>query len=143
MDLVSLQENDFDIDGSVEKVKGSTDRIGGIVTFLGSVRSVSKGMKVEKLDYKAYRDMAEDELSRIREEALGTEGVHEVLIHHRLGELSLGENTVLIVVGSEHREEAFNTAKWVIDEVKERVPVWKKEFTENDDHWVENNKFRR
>lgn len=143
MDLVSLQENDFDIDGSVEKVKSSTDRIGGIVTFLGSVRSVSKGMNVKKLDYKAYRDMAEEEIKRIREEALETEGVHEVLIHHRLGELSIGENTVLIVVGSEHREEAFNTAKWVIDEVKERVPVWKKEFTENEDHWVENNNFKR
>lgn len=143
MKLVSLQENDFNVEKAVEKVKNKTDKIGGIVSFLGSVRSVSKGEKVEKLDYKAYSDMAVEEMQRIREEALEEEGVHEVLIHHRVGELNLGENTILIVVGSEHREEAFKTGKWVIDVVKERVPVWKKEFTEDDEHWIEDNMFKR
>lgn len=136
-ELVRIQKDDFDIDGAIRIVKSKTNKIGGIVTFLGSVRSISRGREVEKLKYSVYEDMTKQKMSEIREEALKGEGVHEVLIYHRYGELDLGENTILIIVGGEHREEAYATSRSILERVKAEVPVWKKEITADGEHWIE------
>lgn len=136
-ELVKVQEDDFDIDGALKIVKSKTNKIGGIVTFLGSVRSISKGKEVEKLKYSVYEDMTLQKMSEIRQEALKHEGIHEVLVYHRYGELDLGENTILIIVGGEHREEAYATSRSILERVKAEVPVWKKEITVDGEHWIE------
>ena len=129
-EFIRVQQADFDIASATQRVESKTNEVGGIVTFLGSVRSISKGRKVERLEYSIYENMAEKKLSDIRQAALDTEGIHEVLLYHRHGELDVGEHTILIIVGGEHREEAYQISRDILERVKNEVPIWKKEITE-------------
>jgi molybdopterin synthase catalytic subunit len=104
----------------------SQDR-GGIATFLGLVRNHQDGRPVLRLEYSAYEPMAETESARIVEEAQGRWPV-EVALLHRLGALAIGDAAVAVVAASAHRAAAFDACRYVIEEVKRRVPVWKKEF---------------
>ena len=99
---------------------------GAILLFLGVVRDVNEGRGVTGIEYTAYEAMAESELSAISEEALVKFG-GELAIEHRLGELALEEASVGIAVGHPHRAEAYEASRWVIEELKRRVPIWKRE----------------
>ncbi|WP_456453309.1 molybdenum cofactor biosynthesis protein MoaE [Thermococcus sp.] len=125
----------FDISEAVRLV--SSPRAGGIVIFLGKVRNESHGRKVLKLIYDAYEDMAVAEMERIREEGLRKFPIEDMLIWHRYGELDVGEDTILVIASGEHRKEAFEACIWAVDEVKRRVPVWKKEVTDEGTFWIE------
>lgn len=107
------------------------------MVFLGQVRNENLGRKVEKLIYEAYPEMAEAEMERIREEALKKFPILDMVIWHRYGELKVGEDTILIVASAKHRKEAFRACEWAIDEVKHRVPIWKKEVTPEGTFWLE------
>ncbi len=135
--LVRLQREDFSIEEEVARVKARSRRIGGVVTFLGTARDISKGREVERLHFEHYSGMAEKKLEEIRTEALARFKVIEVLMVHRYGEIGVGENIVLIVVGAEHRAEAFDACRWCIDRLKAVVPIWKKEVTTGGGVWVE------
>jgi molybdopterin synthase catalytic subunit len=135
--MIKIQHEDFSIAEEVERVKKSSTRIGGIVTFIGTVRDFSRGREVKKLVFEHYPEMAEKKLEELRERALEKFDIIEVSIVHRTGEIGIGENIVLIVVGAEHREDAFKACKFCIDELKKIVPIWKKEITADGEVWVE------
>jgi molybdopterin synthase catalytic subunit len=100
---------------------------GGVATFLGLVRNHHGGRAVLRLDYSAYGPMAESECGRIVAEAEARWRV-AVALRHRVGSLAIGDTAVAVVAASAHRDEAFTACRYVIEEVKRRVPVWKREF---------------
>ncbi len=135
--MIKVQREDFSIEEEIKKVKAKSRRIGGIVTFLGTVRDFSRGKEVKKLVFEHYPGMAEKKLVELREKALEKFDVIEVSIIHRFGEIGIGENIVLIIVGAEHRKDAFEACKFCIDELKKIVPIWKKEITTEGEIWIE------
>lgn len=135
--FVRVQRENFSIDEEIDRVRGQSKRIGGIATFLGTARDRSKGRDVSGITFEHYEGMAQKKLQEIRERALQDFDVIEVLILHRYGEIAIGENIVLIVVGAEHRAEAFKASQWCIDELKRITPIWKREQTSDGEVWVE------
>lgn len=109
---------------------------GGVVTFLGTTRNHSNGRAVLYLEYEAYEGMAERELARIAEESRERFGVREVSIAHRFGHLDIGDISLVVAVGSDHRREAFAACAHVVDRIKETVPIWKKEVFQDGEVWV-------
>lgn len=136
---IRVQREDFHVAREIDNLKSTSKRIGGIVTFLGTARDFSRGKEIEKLEFESYEAMAEKKLEGLRQAALERFDIIEASIIHRVGEISVGENIVLIAVGAEHREDAFKACKYLIDELKKVVPIWKKEFTTSGDYWVEGN----
>jgi len=135
--FVRVQREDFSVDAEINRVRGRSKRIGGIATFLGIARDRSKGRDVDSITFEHYEGMAQKKLREIRERALKDFDIIEVAILHRYGEIGIGENIVLIVVGAEHRAEAFRACKWAIDELKQITPIWKLERTPEGEVWVE------
>ena len=135
--LVRVQRENFSIDAEIDRVRSRSKRIGGIATFLGVARDRSQGRDVSGITFEHYEGMAQKKLREIRERALQDFDIIEVLILHRYGEIDIGENIVLIVVGAEHRADAFKACKWCIDELKQITPIWKLEQTPNGEVWVE------
>jgi molybdopterin synthase catalytic subunit/molybdopterin converting factor small subunit len=135
--LVRIQRENFSIDAEIDRVRRRSKRIGGIAVFLGTARDRSKGHDVSGITFEHYEGMAQKKLQEIRGRALKEFDVLEVLILHRYGPIELGENIVLIVVGAEHRADAFKACKWCIDELKQITPIWKREQTPDGDVWVE------
>jgi molybdopterin synthase catalytic subunit len=109
---------------------------GGLVTFTGVVRDHSKGQTVTRLEYEAYVPMAQKKLAQIGEEARAKWPGTEVAVVHRIGTLEPGALAVVIAVSAPHRKEAFRACEYVIDRLKEDVPIWKKEFTGDGQVWV-------
>ncbi len=134
---VRIQQEPFSVEEEVERLKQASSAIGGIVSFLGTTRDFSRGKDVSKLEFEHYPGMAEKKLAEIRERAIREYGVIDVTIVHRVGTLPVGENIVLIVVASGHRDEAFKACRFCIDELKRITPIWKKETTPDGEVWVE------
>ena len=135
--LVRVQRENFSIDRELDRVKSRSKRIGGIATFLGIARDRSKGRDVDSITFEHYEGMAEKKLREIRERGLKDFDILELLIIHRYGEITIGENIVLIIAGAEHRAEAFRACEWAIDELKQITPIWKLEHTPEGEVWVE------
>ena len=133
--MIRVQREDVNINAVLKAVKSA--RSGCVVTFLGTVRDTSEGRSVQRMSIEVYEEMAVKQLSIIRDEALERFGVNEVAVVHRYGDLEVGDNIVYIAVSAGHREEAFKACRYVIDELKERVPLWKKEYTADGEVWVE------
>ncbi|WP_263771974.1 molybdenum cofactor biosynthesis protein MoaE [Propionivibrio soli] len=133
---VRIQYEDFSTDDEIEALRATSKRIGGIGLFLGCARDFSEGREVSEIDFDAYDRMALSELSALRDEAIARFGLMGARIVHRVGTVTSGENIVLIVTGAEHRAAALDACRWIIDELKERVPIWKKEITPEGDSWV-------
>ena len=110
---------------------------GGIATFLGVVRDNSLGRKVLYLFYEAYPPMAVKELERLEAEVRGRWEIEAIAIAHRIGRLEIGEASVAIAAASPHRGEAFAACRYAIERIKQIVPIWKREFFEGGDAWVE------
>jgi molybdopterin synthase catalytic subunit len=134
---VRLQREDFSIQEEIERVRGASRRIGGVVAFLGTAREFSRGKEVERLVFEVYPPMAQKKLEELRRRAKKRFGIVEVGIVHRHGEIGIGENIVLVVAGAEHRKEAFEACRWCIDELKRIAPIWKKEITTEGSVWIE------
>jgi molybdopterin synthase catalytic subunit len=100
---------------------------GAIVVFDGIVRNNTRGRKTLHLDYEAYEEMAARQMDSLAREALSCFGVRQIIMVHRLGRLEVGQTSVLIVVASAHRAQAFEASRWLIDTLKKTVPIWKKE----------------
>jgi molybdopterin synthase catalytic subunit/molybdopterin converting factor small subunit len=135
--FVRVQREDFSVDEEISRVRGRSTRIGGISIFLGTARDRSKGRDVDGITFEHYEGMAQKKLGEIRERALKNFDIIEVAILHRYGKIGIGENIVLIVVGAEHRAEAFRACKWAIDELKQITPIWKLEHTPEGEVWAE------
>lgn len=111
--------------------------VGGIVVFEGVVRDNARGKQVRYLEYDVYPEMAAAQIRDIVAEARQRWGVERVAIAHRVGRLEIGEASVIIVVASPHRGEAFDACRYIIDTLKTTVPIWKKEVAANGEEWVE------
>ena len=110
---------------------------GGVVTFLGTVRGENQGRRVLCLEYEAFEPLALKTFATIRDEALDRWPSARVAFHHRVGRLELGEVSVGIAASSPHRAEAFAACRYVIERIKQIAPVWKREFFEGGDVWIE------
>jgi molybdopterin synthase catalytic subunit len=114
-------------------------RNGATVLFMGTVREVNDGEAVSGLDYSAYAGMAETELATIVTEASQRWRTTDIVVEHRVGSLALGEESVAIAVAHPHRGEAYEASRYIIEELKKRLPVWKREhYLDGRSEWVEN-----
>jgi molybdopterin synthase catalytic subunit len=120
--------------------RSADDSAGAISTFVGVARRSSSARSnglVERLEYEAYVPMAEREMGLIATEAVEQYGVVNLLVHHRIGRLEIGDAAVAIVVSTAHRAAAFDACRYVIEELKKRVPIWKKEVFDDGEIWVD------
>ncbi len=134
---VRIQHENFVVTDEIEAIKKVSRNIGGITTFLGTGRELSKGENISKLDFEHYPKMAEKKLEEIRIQAIKDYGIIEMIIVHRIGEINIGENIVLIVAAGEHRKETFKACEWAIAELKRTTPIWKRETTSTGEVWVQ------
>ena len=122
-------------DAVTDKVR--RDSNGGVVTFLGDTRASTGNRRVLHLEYEAYVAMAEKKLAEIVQEIRERWGIEDIAVSHRLGRLEIGETSLVVAVGSPHRREAFEACHYAVDRIKQTVPIWKKEFFEGGEVWVE------
>ena len=123
----------------VAEIKAGED--GAVCVFDGIVRDNTRGRKTLYLDYEAYREMALEQMRGLAAEAVTKFGVRDVTLVHRLGRLTVGETSVLIVVASAHRGPAFEACRWLIDTLKKTVPIWKKETFADGVVWADGEPF--
>lgn len=132
---ISLTTQPIDYEALVEEARSSAS--GAVVLFLGTVREISEGQAVAGLTYESYPPMAEKKLAEIVDEAHGRWPLNAASVVHRHGELALGDVAVAVVTASAHRAEAFDAARWIMDTIKQVVPIWKKEnFVTGNGQWV-------
>jgi MoaE-MoaD fusion protein len=129
-----LSAEPLSLDAVVAEVR--SDSAGAIATFVGTTRQQSRGHSVLHLDYEAYEEMAEKVMAAIAAELKARHELCEIAIHHRTGRVDIGEASVVIAVSAPHRQDALAACKEAIDTLKERVPLWKKEFYEGGEEWI-------
>ncbi len=138
-DSIRLQREPIDLAALVAAVKEG--EAGGVVVFDGIVRNNTRGRRTLYLDYEAYEVMALSQMQGLARDAQQRFGVRRVALVHRLGRLQVGETSVLIVVASGHRAQAFEACRWIIDTLKKTVPIWKKEWFEDGAVWADGEPF--
>ena len=122
------------LDAAVAEV--GAERAGAIATFSGTVRKSSRGREVTHLEYEAFTEMAEDVMAGLATVLKQRYDLHEIAIHHRIGRVEIGEPSVVIAVSAPHRHDALAACRDAIDELKETVPLWKKEVYEGGEEWI-------
>src|ERR1051325_2991436 len=100
--------------------------VGAIVDFYGIVRPMEDGREIEGIDYDAHREMAEHQLKRIAEQAANRFGLGMVTVHHRIGFVAIREASLFLRVARPHRGESFRASQWIVEELKKKVPIWKR-----------------
>jgi MoaE-MoaD fusion protein len=136
---VALVRERIDSASLVGAIKQGED--GAVVVFDGIVRNHTRGRRTLYLVYEAYEEMALRLMRALAQEAITVHGVRQVTIVHRLGQLQVGETSVLIAVASGHRAQAFEACRWLIDTLKKTVPIWKKEHFEDGAVWADGEPF--
>jgi molybdopterin synthase catalytic subunit len=132
----SVESGPIDTSDVLARVGAEED--GAVLLFLGIVRDHAEGRPVEGMRYDAYEEMASEVLKAIAVEASKRLGTDRVAVVHRVGELGIGEVSVAIAVSSPHRAEAYDASRYVIEEIKKRLPIWKKErYSGGEAAWVE------
>jgi len=129
-----LSDEPLSLGRVVDEVR--SDDAGAIATFTGTTRVHSRGRTVTHLDYEAYEGMAEKVMEEIAEALRARYELTAIAIHHRIGRVMIGETSVVIAVSAQHRQDALAACKDAIDELKERVPLWKKEVYEGGEEWI-------
>jgi molybdopterin synthase catalytic subunit len=131
---VALRDDALSLDRCVAAVSGPGK--GGIVTFTGAVRRDSRGTTIDHLEYEAYAPMAVRVMTALCDEIEREIAGVELAVEHRVGRLAIGDVAVVIAAAAPHRAEAFAACRAMIDRLKDRVPIWKKEIGENGAEWV-------
>jgi molybdopterin synthase catalytic subunit/molybdopterin converting factor small subunit len=129
-----LTEDPIDLAAVVAEVED--DRAGAVATFVGTVRSESRGRKVMRLEYEAYEGMAEDVMAELAGQLKERYGLCGIAITHRVGVCEIGDASVAIAVSAPHRQDALAACKDAIDTLKQTVPLWKKEVYEGGEEWI-------
>lgn len=133
--MIELTHEKIDSAKILESVQSND--AGAVVLFLGTTREFTRGRQTQSLDYECYPEMAEKKLAELEGQARQRWPIVESAIVHRLGHLELGEASIAIAVSSPHRQDAFEAGKWLIDTIKEVVPIWKKEnWADGRSDWV-------
>lgn len=125
---LSLQEIMFELEDN---------SAGALSIFIGNVRNRGKSGNVSEIYYEAYSEMAEQKMREIENEAQTKWGIKKLVAIHRIGNIKVGESSIIIGVSSEHRHEAFEACKYIINNVKTRVPIWKKEISKESQKWAD------
>ena len=136
---IRLTRDAIQAESLVAAAKDGSD--GAVVVFDGIVRNNSRGRQTLYLDYEAYEELARKQMSALAGDAVARFGVRHVAIVHRLGRLQVGETSVLIVVASAHRAQAYEASRWLIDTLKKTVPIWKKETFVDGAVWADGEPF--
>jgi molybdopterin synthase catalytic subunit len=136
MPLVRVQTKDFETDDIINDLTKDRKDIGAIVSFIGLVRDLPDG-SLQSMTLEHYPAMTEKALREIVDTAMQRWDINDIALIHRVGELKPADRIVLVVTLSAHRKEAFNAAEFIMDYLKTRAPFWKKETTNNGEHWVE------
>jgi molybdopterin synthase catalytic subunit len=129
-----LSDEPLSLDRVVDEVRDA--QAGAIATFTGTTRIQSRGRTVTHLDYEAYAGMAEKVMAEIATDLQSRYALTAVAIHHRVGRVGIGDTSVVIAVSAPHRQDALAACKDAIDELKERVPLWKKEVYDGGEEWI-------
>jgi MoaE-MoaD fusion protein len=129
-----LSDEPLSLDRVVDEVRD--EQAGAIATFTGTTRIQSRGRTVTHLDYEAYEGMAEKTMAEIADGLAARYELCAIAIHHRIGRVGIGDTSVAIAVSAPHRQDALAACKDAIDELKERVPLWKKEVYEAGEEWI-------
>ena len=132
--MIEITDTSIDPEKVTAKVRG--DANGAVVTFLGTTRLFAEGKKVLHLEYEAYTEMAVMEMDKIRGEIQAEFSIQDIAVTHRVGRVDIGEISLVVAVASPHRKEAFLACHEMVDRLKTRAPIWKKEFFEDGYHWV-------
>jgi molybdopterin synthase catalytic subunit len=133
--MIELTHQPIDVAALLARVNST--EAGAVVLFLGTAREFTAGRRTQSLDYECYAEMAEKKLADLEAEARRRWPVVHCAIIHRLGAIALGEASVAVAVSTEHRDAAFAAGKWLIDTLKEIVPIWKKEiWADGSTEWV-------
>jgi molybdopterin synthase catalytic subunit len=133
--MIELTNETIDSNEVLSKVQ--SNNAGAVVLFLGTTREFTNGKQTLSLDYECYPEMAKKKLEELEQQARQKWELVKVLIVHRLGHLELGEASIAIAVSSAHRQASFEAGKWLIDTIKEVVPIWKKEnWSDGTTDWV-------
>ncbi|MFT3989028.1 molybdenum cofactor biosynthesis protein MoaE [Aestuariivirga sp.] len=135
--MIRIQEQPFDIGDELKSLRGGNHAIGGTVVFAGSVRDLSDGQSVSAMTLEHYPGMTEKALEEIEQEAMRRWPLEASLIIHRVGRMEPGEDIVLVITASPHREAAFEACHFLIDWLKTRAPFWKLEENAQGSAWVE------
>jgi len=136
--LLAVSSAPLALEPLVSAVATDSDGVdGAIVTFLGLARNHNQGRRVKHLEYEAYAPLALKTFARIAEETRERWPRVRVALHHRTGRVNIGEASVAIVTASPHRADAYSSCRYVIERVKQIAPVWKREFFEGGDVWIE------
>lgn len=139
--LIEITRDPIDPASVLGRVGGSPD--GASLLFLGTVRDHNDGRTVDGMEYEAYEAMATEVLRAIADEAARELGTGRVAVVHRIGTLTVGDVSVAIAVSSPHRGQAYHASRYVIEEIKKRLPVWKREhYTDGERAWVPGHKPR-
>ena len=136
MRRVAILSSEIDPASLIKEV--GSPQYGAISLFVGTVRELNEGRDVSAIEYSAYKSMASAELDRILDEAEARFGVSALVVEHRIGLLALGDVSVAIAAGHAHRAPALDCTRYVIEEIKKRVPIWKKEhYADGTREWVD------
>jgi molybdopterin synthase catalytic subunit len=136
MEMTAVTSQRLEMDALVHLVSGSGG-FGAIATFVGVVRNHNQNRTVTHLEYEAYEPLAVKALEQIRREAAEQWAGGQLAVHHRIGRLEIGEASIVIAAASAHRADAFAVCRYVIERVKQIVPIWKHEFFEGGEVWIE------
>lgn len=131
---IQLLETALDVQACIAMVQ--SPEVGGIDVFIGTVRNQTKGKEVIRLEFEAYASMAIQQMQHIAKQAKEKWSVLGIVIHHRVGVLQVGDIPVIIAVSAPHRGDAFDACRYIIDTLKQTVPIWKKEVFADGEVWV-------
>ncbi|OHD67013.1 MAG: hypothetical protein A2176_16200 [Spirochaetes bacterium RBG_13_51_14] len=134
MKTIILQQEAIDIVHVIREA--GTDSDGAVVSFIGRVRNNSNGKTVLHLEYEVYSQMARIEIQKVVDDAYARWSLSTCVVVHRYGRIGIGEASIVIAASAPHRKEAFQAVQYIIDTVKERVPIWKREFYSNGSSWI-------
>ena len=133
--MISITDNHLSLQEIMHQLEDNS--AGAISIFIGNVRNQGRSGNVSEIYYEAYIKMAEEKMNEIENEAQTKWAIKKLVAIHRIGNISVGETSIMIGVSSEHRKDAFEACKYVIDNVKTRVPIWKKEISDENQKWVD------
>ncbi|HET9357169.1 MAG TPA: molybdenum cofactor biosynthesis protein MoaE [Nitrososphaeraceae archaeon] len=133
--MISITNNQLSLQEVMLELEDNS--AGALSVFIGNVRNRGRSGNVSEIYYEAYSEMAEQEMREIENEAQTKWGIKKLVAIHRIGNIKVGESSIIIGVSSEHRHEAFEACKYVINNVKTRVPIWKKEISRESQKWAD------
>lgn len=133
--MISITNNHLSLQKAMCEIEDNS--AGALSIFIGNVRNRGRFGNVSEIYYEAYSEMAEEKMKEIENEAQTKWAIKKLVAIHRIGNLKVGETSIIIGVSSEHRHEAFEACKYIINNVKTRVPIWKKEISKENQKWAD------